>query len=447
MGVEPGANAFSVMMAVKPKQGQTEDEEPTKGQQDSKGREKTAKRSLSEGSEAKVEVEPSKLENLSFSRILTSKSKSADMTASTDDAMTKQELIESVVAETQMLKPKSKRGRKPKKQQPELEETENQKPVKNHFSGLIPPSQDQTEEVETPAIKKGRSKMSKETKVQVESEPKVDDEKNVFSKLMGAKSKTAEKQKVESENLSNKNDPEIEVVQVVDVKEVKGSNAFSKLMGPKSRVKKEEPTDLPELVASSDKKENPKKRPKQMDRLIAETEEAESSSNEFEKSPEVSRRSSVRIQKNMAEIVKKRESQMMMDLDDDDDEEEEERSNNKRKRGPKSGKKHRPESEEMIVDLQDSDDDVYIEKVVITPQKKSKTKLASIFVMGKKANAIKVIEDPARVAARQAFLHSSVPQTLRDQISTNKVRSLFQSIQLRKIANSLMSLFEKYLSI
>jgi hypothetical protein len=156
--------------------------------------------------------------------------------------------------------------------------------------------------------------------------------------------------------------------------------------------------------------------------LIAETEEAESSSNEFEQTPEVSRRSSVRIQKNMAEIVKKKESQMMMEVDDDD--EEEERASSKRKRGPKPGKKNRPDTEEMIVDLQnsDDDDDIYIEKVVITPQKKAKAKLASIFVMGKKANAIKVVEDPARVAARQAFLHSAVPQTLRDQIATSKVK-------------------------
>jgi hypothetical protein len=32
-----------------------------------------------------------------------------------------------------------------------------------------------------------------------------------------------------------------------------------------------------------------------------------------------------------------------------------------------------------------------------------------------------VIEDPEKTAARLAFLHSSVPQTLRDQMASNKV--------------------------
>ena len=450
LAVEPSANAFSVMMAAKPKQGQIENEETTKDQttkdqttkgQTTEGQDKKARTSLSESSESKIEVESSKLENLSFSRILTSKSKSADMAVTKDGAMTQQELLKS---ESPILKPKSKRGRKPKKQAEaeEITKTENQEPVKNHFAGLIPPNQDQPEEFETPMSKKAiPTKVSKKTvskeiaETKGDSEPKVEGGKNAFSRLMmGPKSKMVGRQRPESENVSSKTSEEVEVVDDVEVvevvddvivvtddKEVKGSNAFSKLMGPKSKVTKEEPRSLPE-PASSEKKENPKKKSKQVERLIAETEEAESSSNEFEQTPEVSRRSSVRIQKNLAEIVKKRESQMMMEVDDDD--EEEERASSKRKRGPKPGKNHRQDTEEMIVDLQnsDDDDDIYIEKVVITPQKKAKAKLASIFVMGKKANAIKVVEDPARVAARQAFLHSAVPQTLRDQIATIKVR-------------------------
>jgi len=426
------------MMAAKPKQGQIENEETTKDQttkdqttkgQTTEGQDKKARTSLSESSESKIEVESSKLENLSFSRILTSKSKSADMGVTKDEAMTQQELLKS---ESPILKPKSKRGRKPKKQAEaeEITKTENQEPVKNHFAGLIPPNQDQPEEFGTPMSKKAiPTKVSKKTvskeiaETKGDSEPtKIEGGKNAFSRLMmGPKSKMVGRQRPESENVSSKTSEDVEVVDITDDKEVKGSNAFSKLMGPKSKVTKEEPRSLPE-PASSEKKENPKKKSKQVERLIAETEEAESSSNEFEQTPEVSRRSSVRIQKNMAEIVKKRESQMMMEVDDDD--EEEERASSKRKRGPKPGKNHRQDTEEMIVDLQnsDDDDDIYIEKVVITPQKKAKAKLASIFVMGKKANAIKVVEDPARVVARQAFLHSAVPQTLRDQIATIKVR-------------------------
>ena len=108
-----------------------------------------------------------------------------------------------------------------------------------------------------------------------------------------------------------------------------------------------------------------------------------------------------------------------MELDED---EEDEKKNSKRK-GSKSAKKQRTnDNEEMLIGEND-DDDIYIEKMVITPQKKAKSekKLASIFIMGKKANAIKVVEDPVKVAARQAFLHSSVPQALRDQLASNKV--------------------------
>ena len=45
--------------------------------------------------------------------------------------------------------------------------------------------------------------------------------------------------------------------------------------------------------------------------------------------------------------------------------------------------------------------------------------------MGKKANPIKMVEDPAKAAAKLAFLHSSVPQTLKDQMASNKVNILF----------------------
>ena len=119
------------------------------------------------------------------------------------------------------------------------------------------------------------------------------------------------------------------------------------------------------------------------------------------------------------ETNKWRESLRQMELDED---EEDEKKNSKRK-GSKSAKKQRTnDNDEMMIGEHD-DDDIYVEKMVITPQKKAKSekKLASIFIMGKKANAIKIVEDPVKVAARQAFLHSSVPQALRDQLASSKV--------------------------
>jgi hypothetical protein len=46
---------------------------------------------------------------------------------------------------------------------------------------------------------------------------------------------------------------------------------------------------------------------------------------------------------------------------------------------------------------------------------KQSGKLAPIFTMGKK-NCSTVTEDPEKVAARLAFLHSSVPESLRNQV-------------------------------
>jgi len=160
------------------------------------------------------------------------------------------------------------------------------------------------------------------------------------------------------------------------------------------------------------------------------TDEAESSSNEFEQTSKSakrlfaevvapSRRSSVRIKNNQEEMVKKQEMQKLIEKELD---EEEERANKKRKLTSKSGKQ---QVEEIVEVAQGDDDDIQIEKVVITPQKKAAKKLASIFIMGKKANPIKVVEDPAKTAAKLAFLHSSVPQTLRDQMASNKVNNFW----------------------
>ena len=78
----------------------------------------------------------------------------------------------------------------------------------------------------------------------------------------------------------------------------------------------------------------------------------------------------------------------------------------------------------------DDDADIIVEKIVLSPLKNKKTsgttaKIASIFMKcgaGKKvaANPIKTIENPEVVAARKAFLMSSVPDTLRTQTSVNE---------------------------
>ena len=128
------------------------------------------------------------------------------------------------------------------------------------------------------------------------------------------------------------------------------------------------------------------------------------------------RRSSQRIKKNMDDIVKRKEQQRLIEQEID---ELEERAKKRRKVTPSTDK---PLVAEADADV--NDDEIQVEKVVITPQKKSDKKLAPIFVMGKKANPIKVIEDPAKAAARLAFLHSSVPQTLRNQIASNKVSNI-----------------------
>ena len=162
------------------------------------------------------------------------------------------------------------------------------------------------------------------------------------------------------------------------------------------------------------------------------SEEAESSSNEFEPScksvkrafveVEPMRRSSIRIKNNFEEITKRQEKQKLVERELD---EVWLMANKKRKVTSKSGKQ---EVEEIVeLDPDGGDDDIQVEKVVITPQKQKQAakKIASIFIMGKKANPIKMVEDPAKAAAKLAFLHSSVPQTLKDQMASNKVNILF----------------------
>lgn len=66
----------------------------------------------------------------------------------------------------------------------------------------------------------------------------------------------------------------------------------------------------------------------------------------------------------------------------------------------------------------EDDDEVRIEKIVLSPvkkQKKTGSNLAPIFIKGQKANSIRVTEDPEKVAARRAFLMSSAPEVIRTQ--------------------------------
>ncbi len=82
------------------------------------------------------------------------------------------------------------------------------------------------------------------------------------------------------------------------------------------------------------------------------------------------------------------------------------------------GKKKREKEEDKH---DDDDDDIKVEKVVLSPLRKraaSSAKLAPIFIRGKKANPIKVIEGPEQVAARKAFLMSSAPKELRPNRGT-----------------------------
>ena len=171
------------------------------------------------------------------------------------------------------------------------------------------------------------------------------------------------------------------------------------------------------------------------------SEAADSSSSDFEplqknakrqlEDPEPSqRRSSQRIKKGMDVLVKRQEQQRLLEQELDELE-----GRAKKRRKVAAAATPLVDVTDVAVENEASDDEVQVEKIVITPQKKSNKKLAPIFVMGKKANPIKVIEDPAKTAARLAFLHSSVPQTLRNQMVSNKV-SNFQSFSIPRLRNS-----------
>ena len=67
----------------------------------------------------------------------------------------------------------------------------------------------------------------------------------------------------------------------------------------------------------------------------------------------------------------------------------------------------------------EDDDDSEIEELDLTPKKaKSKGKIASIFMVGKKSNPP---EDPEKVAARKAFLMSAAPEVCRVQMDEYEV--------------------------
>ena len=72
----------------------------------------------------------------------------------------------------------------------------------------------------------------------------------------------------------------------------------------------------------------------------------------------------------------------------------------------------------------DSDDDdegsgddsiEVVSEIAATPKRGSSVKLASIFY-ARKSKPPEVLEDPAAVAARKAFLSSSAPESLRTQV-------------------------------
>ncbi len=86
-------------------------------------------------------------------------------------------------------------------------------------------------------------------------------------------------------------------------------------------------------------------------------------------------------------------------------------------RTPKAKRRGR----KRTVKEKDDDDDISIEEVVVkTPPKRCVGKLAPIFMTKKQkeeaARAVLPAEDPAKVAARQAFLQSSVPDEVRAQM-------------------------------
>ena len=111
---------------------------------------------------------------------------------------------------------------------------------------------------------------------------------------------------------------------------------------------------------------------------------------------------------------------------------------NKRKR--KEANHNHQESEEVVVDDDDDDDDIKIDKEIIKAKKQqppstgvpkpssmssTSTKIAPIFQLrnsssvgnsnSAKTCGSKITEDPAKLAARKAFLLSSVPDSLKDR--------------------------------
>jgi hypothetical protein len=188
-----------------------------------------------------------------------------------------------------------------------------------------------------------------------------------------------------------------------------GKDAFAKLMSESKESSR--PSSPLEEVPTRKKRGRPSKAEKPPSRPQTPDYIAEDSA------PPLSDRRSSRILKNKDVSDQKRKEQEEMErmLDDEITE------------GVKSQRsKKRQREEEMIVDLaeeeDDSDDEIKIEKIVLSPMRKKKATasfggggklIASIFIKGKKANPIKIIEDPEKVAARKAFLMSSAPDVLR----------------------------------
>ncbi|TRY69407.1 hypothetical protein TCAL_08890 [Tigriopus californicus] len=146
---------------------------------------------------------------------------------------------------------------------------------------------------------------------------------------------------------------------------------------------------------------------------------------------EPSQRRSSRISRNRDTIEKRRQEQEEMERLIDD-----EISSPRKSRSRKIDHKRTITAEgndfsnDGCLSNGEGDDEVRIEKVVLSPvkkQKKTGPNLAPIFIKGQKANAIRVIEDPEKAAARRAFLMSSAPDVIRTQQQQKNVDELLNS--------------------
>ena len=227
------------------------------------------------------------------------------------------------------------------------------------------------------------------------------------------------------------------------------NNAFSKLMmsaSVNSKAKKDtntgrkSPTDVLTEEASkktSSKKRGRKKKVINPDSAIVQEEcqkdtVKETSSLQTEEENSNGRRKSSRILRNRESMEKKRKEQEEIErLLDPESPVKRKRAKNNDVSSESRMKKRKKEdeklsSEKIEIDMTSTtagdSDEVIVDKIVISSAKpkESNKKLAPLFIRGKKANPLKVIEDPAKVAARKAFLLSSVPEKMRIQIDNSR---------------------------